>query len=94
MIYLEDGDVVALARDGVRIVDRDGHAVERKVHVSELSADAVDLGPYRHYMQKEIHEQPRAVSDTIEGVIDGGIDVDGLYGAGAHGDLRADSSRC
>ncbi|MEP7261385.1 MAG: glutamine--fructose-6-phosphate transaminase (isomerizing) [Usitatibacter sp.] len=83
VIYLEDGDVVALQRSGVRIVDREGRKVERSVHLSELSADAVDLGPYTHYMQKEIHEQPRAVSDTIEGVIDGGVDADGLYGAGA-----------
>ena len=83
VIYLEDGDVVALRRGGVEVVDREGRPVERKVHLSELSADAVDLGPYRHYMQKEIHEQPRAVSDTLEGVIDGGVDIDGLFGAGA-----------
>ena len=83
VIYLEDGDVVALRRGGVEIVDREGRATERKVHVSDLSADAVDLGPYRHYMQKEIHEQPRAVSDTLEGALDGGVDVDGLFGEGA-----------
>ncbi|HUP98351.1 MAG TPA: glutamine--fructose-6-phosphate transaminase (isomerizing) [Usitatibacter sp.] len=83
VMYLEDGDVVALRRRGVEVVDREGRPVERKVHVSELSADAVDLGIYRHYMQKEIHEQPRAIADTIEGVIDGGIDVEGLYGEGA-----------
>jgi glucosamine--fructose-6-phosphate aminotransferase (isomerizing) len=83
VIYLEDGDVVALARDGVSIVDREGIEVHRPVHLSELSADAVDLGPYRHYMQKEIHEQPRAVSDTLEGVIDAGVDAEALFGAGA-----------
>jgi len=83
VIYLEDGDVVALRRGGVHVVDRDGADVERPVHVSDLSADDVDLGPYTHYMQKEIHEQPRAVSDTLEGVIDAGVDVDGLFGAGA-----------
>jgi len=88
VIYLEDGDVIALRRDRVEIVDREGHKVVRKVHVSELSADAVDLGPYQHYMQKEIHEQPRAIADTIEGVIDGGIDIDGLYGDGAEAALR------
>jgi glucosamine--fructose-6-phosphate aminotransferase (isomerizing) len=53
------------------------------VHISELTADAVDLGPYTHYMQKEIHEQPRAIADTVEGLIDGGVDVDTLFGAGA-----------
>jgi len=88
VIYLDDGDVVALKRGGVEIVDRDGRKVDRAVHISELSADAVDLGPYRHYMQKEIHEQPRAVSDTLEGVIDGGVDVDGLFGEGAASAFR------
>jgi len=92
VIYLEDGDVVALHRGGVQIVDRDGVEARRPVHVSDLSADAVDLGPYRHYMQKEIHEQPRAVSDTLEGVIDAGVDVDALFGKGAAAALRdADS---
>ena len=88
VIYLEDGDVIALRRNGVEIVDQEGVAVVRPVHISELSADAVDLGPYQHYMQKEIHEQPRAIADTIEGVIDGGIDIDGLYGPGAEAALR------
>ena len=83
VIYLEDGDVVALRRGGVEIVDRSGNPVQRREHRSELTANAVDLGPYRHYMQKEIHEQPRAIADTLEGVIDGGIDIEGLYGAGA-----------
>jgi glutamine---fructose-6-phosphate transaminase (isomerizing) len=83
VIYLEDGDVVELTREGVRVVDPQGRPVQRQEHRSTLSADAVDLGPYRHYMQKEIHEQPRAVSDTLEGVIDGGVDVDGLFGQGA-----------
>jgi glucosamine--fructose-6-phosphate aminotransferase (isomerizing) len=84
VIYLEDGDVVALTRSGVEVVDASGAHVERQVHISQLSADAVDLGPYRHYMQKEIHEQPRAIADTLEAVIDAGtIDVDGLFGDGA-----------
>ncbi|HET7400858.1 MAG TPA: glutamine--fructose-6-phosphate transaminase (isomerizing) [Usitatibacter sp.] len=91
VIYLEDGDVVALERSGVRIVDGGGRPVERTVHLSELSADAVDLGPYRHYMQKEIHEQPRAVSDTIEGVVDGGVDIDLLFGKGAEEAFRQSS---
>jgi glucosamine--fructose-6-phosphate aminotransferase (isomerizing) len=83
VLYLEDGDVVALKVGGIRVLDIAGRDVKREVHLSELSADAVDLGPYRHYMQKEIHEQPRAVADTLEGVIDAGIDVDELFGAGA-----------
>jgi glucosamine--fructose-6-phosphate aminotransferase (isomerizing) len=92
VIYLEDGDVVALRRSGVAVVDREGHAVSRPVHTSELSANAVDLGPYRHYMQKEIHEQPRAVSDTLEGVVDAGIEVDALFGAGAAAAFRDSDS--
>jgi glucosamine--fructose-6-phosphate aminotransferase (isomerizing) len=84
VIYLEDGDVVELRRTGVRVVDARGTPVERRVHLSQLSADAVDLGPYRHYMQKEIHEQPRAIADTLEALVDAGaVDIDGLYGAGA-----------
>jgi glucosamine--fructose-6-phosphate aminotransferase (isomerizing) len=83
VIYLEDGDVVALSRAGTRIVDAAGKPVERKVFLSELTAEAVDLGPYRHYMQKEIHEQPRAIADTLEGVMDGGVDIEGLFGAEA-----------
>jgi glucosamine--fructose-6-phosphate aminotransferase (isomerizing) len=88
VVYLDDGDVVALSRAGVRIVDAAGRSVQRPEHHSDLSADSIDLGPYRHYMQKEIHEQPRAVADTMEGVIDGGVDVDGLFGAGAEAVLR------
>jgi len=88
VIYLEDGDVVALTRAGVEVVDRNGRKAERKVHLSELSADAVDLGPYQHYMQKEIHEQPRAISDTLEAVIDGGVDVAGLFGLDAPAAFR------
>jgi glucosamine--fructose-6-phosphate aminotransferase (isomerizing) len=88
VIYLEDGDVVALRRGSVEIVDKDARPIERKVHLSELSASAVELGPYQHYMQKEIHEQPRAVADTLEGVIDAGVDVDGLFGDGARDTFR------
>ena len=83
VMYLEDGDVVAIRRAGVEVVDAAGKPARRAERLSELSADAVDLGPYRHYMQKEIHEQPRAVADTLEAVIDGGIDVEGLFGPGA-----------
>ncbi len=88
VIYLEDGDVVSLRCGGIEIVDRDGRHVERPVFVSDLSPDAVELGPYRHYMQKEIHEQPRAVSDTLEAVIDAGVDIELLYGTGAAAAFR------
>src|SRR4029077_8274462 len=58
VVYLEDGDVAEITLDGVRVSDAGGKAVSRAVHVSQLTADAVELGHYRHYMQKEIFEQP------------------------------------
>jgi glucosamine--fructose-6-phosphate aminotransferase (isomerizing) len=87
VVYLEEGDVAALHRSGVEIVDRGGHKVTRDTFLSELSADAVELGPYQHYMQKEIHEQPRAVSDTLEAVVASGLDIS-LFGAGAEAAFR------
>ena len=82
VMYLEEGDVAAIDRDGITIVDRDGQPVQRAERLSEVSADAIELGPYDHYMQKEIHEQPRATADTLEGVIDAGV-APSLFGAGA-----------
>lgn len=70
VIYLEDGDVADIRRDGVTIFGRDGKTVERKVHMSDVSLASMELGPYAHFMQKEIHEQPRALTDTIEALID------------------------
>ncbi len=66
MVHLEEGDVAELARDGYKIVDAGGMAVSRAIHASTLSADAVELGEYRHYMQKEILEQPQALAATLE----------------------------
>lgn len=73
VIYLDEGDVALVTTEGITIVDRDGQPAHRPVRISEMSADAVDLGPYQHYMQKEIHEQPRALTDTLEGVIAEGV---------------------
>ena len=70
VIYLDDGDVAEIRRDGITIVDHDGKPVERMIHVSDISLSSMELGPYTHFMQKEIHEQPRALTDTIEAVID------------------------
>ncbi|MGB0133629.1 MAG: glutamine--fructose-6-phosphate aminotransferase, partial [Dokdonella sp.] len=67
--YLEEGDLVEITRTSVDVFDAEGNAVVRRVHTSELSADAVERGEYRHYMLKEIFEQPRAVADTLEGRI-------------------------
>ena len=64
-IFLEEGDVCELTLDGVRIADRDGNDARRDVRQVAAYGGAVELGPYRHFMQKEIFEQPRAISDTI-----------------------------
>jgi glucosamine--fructose-6-phosphate aminotransferase (isomerizing) len=64
-IFLEEGDVCELKLDGVRIADRDGQPAQREVRQVAAYGGAVELGPYRHFMQKEIFEQPRAISDTI-----------------------------
>ncbi len=69
IVYLEHGDCAEIRAEGVRMLDASGAAVERPVHLSELSAQAVELGPYRHYMQKEIFEQPGAVAATLEMVL-------------------------
>ncbi|NLP60891.1 glutamine--fructose-6-phosphate transaminase (isomerizing) [Paraburkholderia sacchari] len=63
--YLEEGDVCEITLEGVRIVDRAGKPAERVARDVQAYSGAVELGPYRHYMQKEIFEQPRAISDTI-----------------------------
>jgi glucosamine--fructose-6-phosphate aminotransferase (isomerizing) len=64
---LEDGDVVEITRRGAQVFDTDGAKVTRVERVSELKADAVERGDYRHYMQKEIFEQPEAIANTLEG---------------------------
>ncbi len=63
--FLEEGDVCELSLDGVKIVDRNGARAEREIRVVSAYGGAVELGPYRHFMQKEIFEQPRAIGDTI-----------------------------
>ncbi len=68
IIYLEDGDVVDLQLSRVWIVDAAGKNVEREVHTVHVHTGAAELGPYRHYMQKEIFEQPRAVGDTLQDI--------------------------
>ena len=67
-IYLEDGDVADLQLGKVWVTDRDGKPVEREVRTITAYTAAVELGPYRHFMQKEIFEQPRAIADTLDGI--------------------------
>ncbi|MBA4742808.1 MAG: glutamine--fructose-6-phosphate transaminase (isomerizing) [Azoarcus sp.] len=81
IVYLEDGDIAELKREAVRITDSAGDPVERATHVSSLSADAVELGIYRHYMQKEIFEQPQALANTLEIIGGGGLPIPQLFGA-------------
>ncbi len=66
-IFLEDGDIAELKTGKLCIFDKDGHAVERPIKESQLQADSADKGDYRHYMLKEIFEQPWAISETLEG---------------------------
>ena len=83
VIYLEDGDVADIRRDGVTIFGKDGAEVQRKIHVSDVSLASMELGPYSHFMQKEIHEQPRALADTIEALIDDNSFSPALFGKDA-----------
>ena len=87
-IFLEEGDLAEIRRDGLRIWDRDGNPVERPVKESTLSGDAVDRGGYRHFMLKEIHEQPRAIADTLEGRLSGDSVLVESFGAGAEALFR------
>jgi glutamine---fructose-6-phosphate transaminase (isomerizing) len=82
IIYLEEDDVVEISRDGVQVYGLDGRPVERARYESELSADAVERGEYRHYMQKEIFEQPRAVADTLEARIGPHGVLPNIFGVG------------
>ncbi|HMM51872.1 MAG TPA: glutamine--fructose-6-phosphate transaminase (isomerizing) [Burkholderiaceae bacterium] len=81
--YLEEGDVVEIRPDGYSIVDREGSPVERPIVESQLSADAIELGQYSHYMQKEIFEQPGALANTLEMVANASSLSAGLFGADA-----------
>jgi len=83
VVYLEDGDCAELTLDGVRVSDSGGKAISRPVHMSQLTADAVQLGHYRHYMQKEIFEQPMAVANTLEMVTGAQSVSPQLFGAEA-----------
>jgi glucosamine--fructose-6-phosphate aminotransferase (isomerizing) len=68
IIYLEEGDVVDITLGAYKIVDRHHAPVSRVVKTVHAHSGAAELGPYQHYMQKEIFEQPRAIADTLEGV--------------------------
>ena len=89
MVYLENGDIAELTATSVKITRLDGTPVERPVNVSQLSAAAVELGNYQHYMQKEIFEQPEALANTLE-IVGGSKSIQpGIFGADA-ANLMAD----
>ena len=91
-IFMDDGDIAELTTDVVNLFDRTGAEVDRSVHETGLSADAVERGEYRHYMQKEIHEQPVAIAKTLEGRIHAGRVLDAAFGplaAGAFDQIKA-----
>ena len=87
-VYLEEGDVVRLDTSSYEIRDRSDQRVQRPVVEADLAADAVQRGNYRHYMQKEIFEQPRAVSETLEGRIGPDRVLPNIFGVGADDILR------
>ena len=68
MMYLEEGDVAVLKADGVEVIDQAGKHAQRELKPMPAQADSVDVGPYQHYMQKEIFEQPRAIGDTLANI--------------------------
>ena len=78
MMYLEEGDVVVLKADSVQVIQQSGESVERERKPMPTQAESVDLGPYQHYMQKEIFEQPGAVGDTLASIASFGPE---LFGA-------------
>ena len=88
VMFLEEGDTAELTRQGVRVFDADDAPVQREQRQSDVSLASLELGPYRHFMQKEIHEQPRALADTIEAAIDAGGFPATLFGANAETVLR------
>ena len=68
MTYLEEGDIAVLKADSAEVIDQAGNSVQRDRKPMPAQADSVDLGPYQHYMQKEIFEQPRAIGDTLANI--------------------------
>ena len=79
-MFLEEGDVAEVTREAIRIIDADGNYVERPARETELLADAAEKGQYKHFMLKEIHEQPRAVANTLQERIANGRLLEAAFG--------------
>ncbi len=88
VMFLEEGDTAELTRQGVRVFDGDNAPVQREQRMSDVSLASLELGPYRHFMQKEIHEQPSALGDTLEAAIDAGGFPATLFGKNAEAVLK------
>jgi len=82
-IFLEEGDIADITKSSLTIYDKEDQPVEREISISELSVDAVSRGKYRHYMMKEIHEQPVVLSEVIEGRVYEGKVLDTAFGSEA-----------
>ena len=82
-IFLEEGDVAEVRRQSVRVIDREGNSAERAIRESELSADSAERGQYAHFMLKEIHEQPRAIADTLSERVANGRLLEQAFGPAA-----------
>ena len=82
-IFLQEGDMADIKKDVLTIYDKEGEVVEREISTSELSADSVSRGQYRHYMLKEIHEQPSVLLDALEGRVYDGKVMDSAFGSEA-----------
>ena len=88
VIYLEDGDFAKLTKNNLEIFGSNLKKVKRKVNESKVKISSMDLGPHDHFMQKEIYEQPRAIGDTIEAVIDNNKFDSALFGKNAKNVLK------
>jgi glucosamine--fructose-6-phosphate aminotransferase (isomerizing) len=82
-MFLEEGDVAEVKRESIRVLDRGGNSIDRPVRDSELSADAAEKGQYRHFMLKEIHEQPRAIANTLQERVANGRLLEAAFGPAA-----------
>ncbi len=82
-IYLNEGDIAEITEDRLRVFDLDGKPVQRPIKESHFISGAIEKGEFRHFMLKEIHEQPQALADTLEGRIAGGRILTQIFGVAA-----------
>jgi glucosamine--fructose-6-phosphate aminotransferase (isomerizing) len=83
-MFLDEGDVAEVTREGVHVIDHEGNVVERPARESDMSSDAAEKGQFKHFMLKEIHEQPRAVANTLQERIANGRLLEAAFGPSAN----------